>query len=212
MFVPGPRSRLPPPAPLARRDYPARPPLLPHRSPKKSSKRLPRAGAMGTLRPWQPEVAAHNPAVLHQLRQDVLGHVDRRGEADTLRREDDGRVDADDLAATVRQRTAAVAGVEGGVGLDDVVHQVPGQAAQRRPRALITPAVTVHSKPNGLPIATTSWPTRSRVESPKGHTAGAPPGPGPLPGRSTGRRRRPCRRAHGRRQAVRAPVHGRGRT
>ena len=27
-----------------------------------------------------------------------------------------------------------------------------------RPSALITPAVTVESKPNGLPIATTSWP------------------------------------------------------
>ena len=35
-----------------------------------------------------------------------------------------------------------------------------------RPRALITPAVTVESKPNGLPIATTSWPTRRPADSP----------------------------------------------
>ena len=35
-----------------------------------------------------------------------------------------------------------------------------------RPRALTTPAVTVESKPNGLPIATTSWPTRRPADSP----------------------------------------------
>ncbi len=36
----------------------------------------------------------------------------------------------------------------------------PVVARRLRPSALTTPAVTVHSKPNGLPIATTSWPTR----------------------------------------------------
>ena len=79
----------------------------------------------------QAEVAADHPAVLHQLRQDVLGHVDRDGEADALGRLDDGRVDADDPAAAVHERAAAVAGVQGRVGLDDVVDQVAGDAAQR---------------------------------------------------------------------------------
>ena len=35
-----------------------------------------------------------------------------------------------------------------------------------RPSALTTPAVTVQSKPNGLPTATAIWPTRSADESP----------------------------------------------
>jgi len=42
----------------------------------------------------------------------------------------------------------------------------PVMLRRLRPRALTTPAVTVDSKPRGLPMATTSWPTRSRDESP----------------------------------------------
>ena len=36
-----------------------------------------------------------------------------------------------------------------------------------RPSALTTPADTVDSKPNGLPMAITSWPTRRRADCPK---------------------------------------------
>ena len=57
------------------------------------------------------------------------------------------------------QRPAGVAGIERGVGLDDVVDQPAAEAARsERPSADTTPAVTVDSKPSGLPIATTSWP------------------------------------------------------
>src|SRR5579862_2449982 len=42
----------------------------------------------------------------------------------------------------------------------------PSRVARDRPRALTTPAVTVPANPSGLPIATTSWPTRSRAASP----------------------------------------------
>ena len=35
-----------------------------------------------------------------------------------------------------------------------------------RPSADTTPAVTVDSKPSGLPIATTSWPRRRLLELP----------------------------------------------
>ena len=38
----------------------------------------------------------------------------------------------------------------------------PARAGSDRPSALTTPAVTVPAKPSGLPIATTSWPTRNR--------------------------------------------------
>ncbi len=42
----------------------------------------------------------------------------------------------------------------------------PVMLRKLRPRALTTPAVTVESKPNGLPMATTSCPTRSSDELP----------------------------------------------
>ena len=42
----------------------------------------------------------------------------------------------------------------------------PERARSERPSAETTPAVTVDSKPSGLPIATTSWPRRSRLELP----------------------------------------------
>src|SRR6185437_11749199 len=43
----------------------------------------------------------------------------------------------------------------------------PLRARKERPSAEMTPAVTVDSKPSGLPIATTSWPRLSALESPK---------------------------------------------
>ena len=42
----------------------------------------------------------------------------------------------------------------------------PDRARSERPSALTTPAVTVCWKPNGLPIAMASWPTRTARESP----------------------------------------------
>src|SRR3954447_17668947 len=41
-----------------------------------------------------------------------------------------------------------------------------GPTGSERPSALTTPAVTLPPKPRGLPIATTSWPTRSSPASP----------------------------------------------
>ena len=42
----------------------------------------------------------------------------------------------------------------------------PCGTGSERPSAETTPAVSVPPKPSGLPIATTSWPTRSRSASP----------------------------------------------
>src|SRR5207248_7922398 len=78
----------------------------------------------------QPQVATHHATVLHELRQDVARHVDRNGEANALGWPDDRRVDADHQAAAVDQGPAAVAGIEGCIGLDDVIDQVAGDAAQ----------------------------------------------------------------------------------
>src|SRR5262249_15034279 len=73
---------------------------------------------------------AHDSAVLHELREDVPGHVDGNGKTNALRGLDDRRVDADDLAGGVDERPAAVARIEGSVGLNDVVNQMAGDGAQ----------------------------------------------------------------------------------
>src|SRR5580704_9625245 len=62
---------------------------------------------------------------------DVRDNVGRHGKADTLRTHGlgiDGGVHADDLAGHVHERTAGVAGVNGGVGLDEALELV-GEAA-----------------------------------------------------------------------------------
>ncbi len=51
----------------------------------------------------------------------------------------------------------------------------PAQVGSDRPRALTTPAVTVPARPSGLPTATTSWPTRSPLASPRRTGGGVGP-------------------------------------
>ena len=63
-------------------------------------------------------------AVFQQLVHDAAGHVDRDGEADAdvaAGARQDGAVDADQLAPEIHQRAAGVAGVDRGVGLDEVL-------------------------------------------------------------------------------------------
>ena len=70
-------------------------------------------------------------ARLDQLPAHDHEHVDGDGEADALVAAGvagDGRVDADDLAVEVDQRAAAVAGVDGGVGLQEVLEADAGVA------------------------------------------------------------------------------------
>src|SRR6202011_3561407 len=50
----------------------------------------------------------------------------------------------------------------------------PNRAGRDRPRALTTPAVTLRANPSGLPMATTSWPTRRRSASPSSAAASSP--------------------------------------
>ena len=115
------------------------------------------------------EVGAAHAAFGEQRRDDAPGGVvDRDGEAEPDA--GDRGVDADDFAGRVGERAAGVAGVERGVGLDDVVDDAQGPGRSRsgseRPSALTTPAVTLPASPSGLPTATTSWPTRRSDASP----------------------------------------------
>src|SRR4029453_15098465 len=56
-----------------------------------------------------------------RLLHDRASDVDRDGEADAVRIGGDGRVDADDVGPGVEQRATRIAGVDRGVGLDEVV-------------------------------------------------------------------------------------------
>ena len=109
-------------------------------------------------------VGPADPAGGNQLGDNQAGGVvDRNGEAKPDA--GDGGVDADHLPRAVDERPAGVAGVERGVGLDDVVDdQVAGRSlpAATGPSADTTPAVTATRSRCGLPMATTSWPTRRR--------------------------------------------------
>ena len=110
------------------------------------------------------DVGAAHAALAHQRADDAARRgVDRDGEAEADA--GDRGVDADHAAEAVDERAARVARVQRGVGLDDVVDDArrPARRARaasgraRRPRRRSpSPA-----KPCGLPIATTSWPTRS---------------------------------------------------
>src|SRR5262249_23994308 len=77
-----------------------------------------------TLLNHHAEPAAGDAAFVLQLRHDLLRQVDGDGESDAdvaAATAEDRRVDADDLALGVEQGTAGVAGIDGRVGLDEVV-------------------------------------------------------------------------------------------
>ena len=81
------------------------------------------------------DLAAANGAVLPDLPVDVAYDVARRREADALvasRLREDQRVDANDFALGVEQRSAAVAGIDGRVGLDVDHRRVGLELARHR--------------------------------------------------------------------------------
>ena len=113
-------------------------------------------GALAVLRVagLEPEVGVLRSVAALERRQDLLDgvHRDRERDADVALAATGGgdlRVDADDLAVAVEQRTAGVAGVDRRVGLDDAVDR---EAVRRRDLALeagTMPAVAVRSSPSG---------------------------------------------------------------
>jgi len=113
-----------------------------------------------------PDIGAAHIAVADDFRQHKLRGIAGDGETDALRAADDGGVDADHLGRGRHQRPAGVAGIERGIGLDHVLDGRPLTERIERPSAETTPAVTVDSKPRGLPIATTNCPRRRLLELP----------------------------------------------
>ena len=66
----------------------------------------------------------------NQTARDKLRGIDRRREADALRRQDHRGVNPDHFAARVDEWSTGVTGIERGVGLDDGVHQAAGARAE----------------------------------------------------------------------------------
>ena len=69
-------------------------------------------------------------AVLHQPRRHPVDGVDRDGEREALRLLNHRDVDADDRARRIDQRPARVAGIDRGVGLDDILDHLAAVARQ----------------------------------------------------------------------------------
>src|SRR5712691_8162583 len=80
--------------------------------------------------PGHADEGARDLPVLDQAAGDELHGVYGHGETDPLRRQDHGRVDADDVARGVDERPARVPRVQSRVGLDDVVDEPARAGAQ----------------------------------------------------------------------------------
>src|SRR5436305_7614609 len=79
----------------------------------------------------QTDIAATDFAIANETASDELGGVDRRGKADSLRRQNHRSVHADDLATGVNQWPTGISGIERGVSLNHGVHQTAGLRPQR---------------------------------------------------------------------------------
>ena len=112
------------------------------------------------------DIGAPHPPVPGDLAGDEMRGVGSDRKADALRAHDDRGVDADHLARRGDQRAAGIARIERGVGLHDVLDHPAGAERSERPSAETTPAVTVASKPSGLPMAMAIWPRLSLALSP----------------------------------------------
>ena len=71
------------------------------------------------------DIGPPHAAMPHQLTQHEAGRIRRNRKADALRARDYGGVDADNLAVGGNQWAARIAGIERGVGLDDVIDEPP---------------------------------------------------------------------------------------
>ena len=81
---------------------------------------------------FHPDPAARDGAILDDLLHDLLRQADRNGETDAERAAGPGEncaVDADQVAVAVHQCATGVAGIDGGIGLDEIFIGVDAQMA-----------------------------------------------------------------------------------
>ena len=96
-----------------------------HRQPiKANDSRVNRHVLAGHSNPTAP-----NATVFNQPGGNELGRVAGDGKANSLCGKNDGCVNADDFSARVNQRSARVAGIQGRIGLNDIIDEPPGLGA-----------------------------------------------------------------------------------
>src|SRR2546428_4070247 len=84
-----------------------------------------KAGRNSNFLPRQSDKAATNPTVADQVTGDIFGHVNRGGKTNALGRENDSRIDTDNLCSRVDKGSPRVARVQSSVSLNNVVEQSP---------------------------------------------------------------------------------------
>jgi len=85
----------------------------------------------GRRRAGHADVRTPHATMREELHDDPLGGVDGGRERDRLRTGNDRGIHTDHLTRRVDQRAARVAGIQRGVGLDDIVDHAPGVGPQR---------------------------------------------------------------------------------
>src|SRR4051812_25220955 len=78
----------------------------------------------------QAEKAAADFAVFDEPCSDVFCSVNADSEANALRRQDHGRIHAHDFATRIHEWSARIAGIEGSVRLNHIVHEPAGTGAE----------------------------------------------------------------------------------
>src|SRR5579864_2463911 len=79
----------------------------------------------GAVLAGNPQPAATNAAARHQLAYDPLRGIDGDTETDSLRSQNDRRVDPHDASVRIDERAARISRVERDVALDDSLHGAP---------------------------------------------------------------------------------------
>src|SRR5262245_56745776 len=77
------------------------------------------------------EVRSNDSAMCQELWNDPHGRIDRDCKADSLGHREDGGIDTDDATVRIDEWATRVAGVQSHIGLNDVVDEAAGRAAER---------------------------------------------------------------------------------
>ena len=92
------------------------------------------AAGQGHVLPAQADIAPPHPAVPDQQGGHVLGGVDGNCKTETLGGHNHRGVDADDFAGGGDQGASGIPGIEGRIGLDDIINETAGPGPDGTPQ------------------------------------------------------------------------------
>src|SRR5215216_717318 len=90
-------------------------------------------GGRGLIGCDDPDSRIWHPPLINELRDNAVHSVDGDGKANTgvgVRGRENGRVDPDESTCGIKQRTAGIAGIDRGIGLDHAGYFAPGARRQ----------------------------------------------------------------------------------